>query len=227
MHGEFIKNLISFCDQVNLNVFDFVPFTMIVNYSKDIDLFMEALKEIMNFINNKKNNKNQILITNRKYSDHFWFDKNYNFLENQYININNNFLSNKNYWIIKPPDLYQGKCIEISDNFDEINKTIKNMFKGVDKRLVTDSDINSDEEDSNYENYNNNYNRNNNNINLHFYNYLSNINENNSNKNRSFSNLINNSGSRSELNIFNKSTDLEQNNYIKTKKKKKRKFIVK
>jgi hypothetical protein len=45
------KNLISFCDQVNLNVFDFVPFTMIVNYSKDIDLFLEALKEIMNFMN--------------------------------------------------------------------------------------------------------------------------------------------------------------------------------
>ena len=221
------KNLISYCDQVNLNVFDFVPFTMIVNYSKDIDLFLEALKEIMNFINTKKNNKNnQILITNRKYCDHFWFDKNYNFLENQYININKNFLSNKNYWIIKPPDLYQGKCIEISDNFDEINKTIKNMFKGVDKRLVTDSDINSDEEESNYENDNNN-NFNNNNINSNLYNYLSNININliNSNKNRSFSNLINNSCTKSELNIFNKSTDLDQNNYniIKSTKKVKEK----
>ena len=55
------KNLISYCDQVNLNVFDFVPFTMIVNYSKDIDLFLEALKEIMNFINTK-------IIPNIKYN---------------------------------------------------------------------------------------------------------------------------------------------------------------
>ena len=77
------------------------------------------------------------------------------------------------------------------------------------------------------DNKTNNYNSNNNNINLHFYNYLSNINENNSNKNRSFSNLINNSGSRSELNIFNKSTDLEQNNYIKSKKKEKKKIYSK
>ena len=144
------KNLITYCDKVNLNVFDFVPFTMVVNYSKDIDYFLQSLKEIMNFINNKKNKDDQNLITNRKYSEHFWFDKNYNFLQNQYINISKNFLSDKNYWIIKPPDLYQGKCIQISDDFDEINKTIKNMFKGVNKRL--ESDTNSDDDESNDEN---------------------------------------------------------------------------
>ena len=140
------KNLISYCDKVNLNIFDFVPFTMSVSYSKDIDLFLQALKEIMTFINNNKKNKGKNLITNKKYNEHFWFDKKYNFLQNQYINFNKNFLSSKNYWIIKPPDLYQGKCIQISDNFDEINKLIKNMFKGVDKRLESDLEANSEEE---------------------------------------------------------------------------------
>ena len=143
------KNLISYCDKVNLNVFDFVPFTMSVSYSKDIDLFLQALKEIMNFINTNKKNENKNLISTKKYNEHFWFDKNYNFLQNQYINFNKNFLSDKNYWIIKPPDLYQGKCIQISDNFDEINKLIKNMFKGVDKRLESDSEANSEEDESN------------------------------------------------------------------------------
>ena len=211
------KNLISYCDQVNLNVFDFVPFTMIVNYSKDIDLFLQALKEIMNFINNKKNNLKENLITNRKYSDHFWFDKNYNLLENQYININKNFLSDKNYWIIKPPDLYQGKCIEISDNFDEINKTIKNMFKGVDKRLATDPDLNSEDEESNDDNINSN----NININSNIYNYLVNSSLLKANKNNSTSNLINNSNnSRSELNILNNSTELAN---LKSKKREREK----
>ena len=186
------KNLISYCDKVNLNVFDFVPFTMIVNYSKDIDPFLQALKEIMDFINIKKN-KNEDLITNRKYSEQFWFDKNYNELENQYININKNFLSDKNYWIIKPPDLYQGKCIQISDDFEEINKLIKNMFKGVDKRLESDSD--SDDDDSN--------NDNNNNINSCLYNYLSNCNKNERNKISSLKNIIiNNNDSK-----INKSVD--------------------
>ena len=206
------KNLISYCDKVNLNVFDFVPFTMIVNYSKDIDYFLQSFKEIINFINNKKNiNHSQNLITNRKYSEHFWFDKNYNLLQNQYININKNFLSDKNYWIIKPPDLYQGKCIEISDNFDEINKTIKNMFKGVDKRLITDTDINTEEEDSNEDN---------NNLNSDLYNYLANSNIINSNKTKSLPSLINNTSSRSDLNILNSSSEL-----IKSKKKEKKKIV--
>jgi hypothetical protein len=113
---------------------------------------LEALKEIMNFINNNKKNEDKNLITDKKYNEHFWFDKNYNFLNNQYINFNKNFLSDKNYWIIKPPDLYQGKCIQISDNFDEINKLIKNMFKGVDKRLESDSEANSDDDESNEDN---------------------------------------------------------------------------
>ena len=199
------KNLISYCDKVNLNVFDFVPFTMIVNYSKDIDPFLQALKEIMDFINIKKN-KNEDLITNRKYSEQFWFDKNYNELENQYININKNFLSDKNYWIIKPPDLYQGKCIQISDDFEEINKLIKNMFKGVDKRLESDSD--SDDDDSN--------NDNNNNINSCLYNYLSNCNKNERNKISSLENIIiNNNDSK-----INKSVD---EFIIKSKKKEKEK----
>ena len=199
------KNLISYCDKVNLNVFDFVPFTMIVNYSKDIDPFLQALKEIMDFINIKKN-KNEDLITNRKYSEQFWFDKNYNELENQYININKNFLSDKNYWIIKPPDLYQGKCIQISDDFEEINKLIKNMFKGVDKRLESDSD--SDDDDSN--------NDNNNNINSCLYNYLSNCNKNERNKISSLKNIIiNNNDSK-----INKSVD---EFIIKSKKKEKEK----
>ena len=210
------KNLISYCDKVNLNVFDFVPFTMIVNYSKDIEPFLQALKDIMDFINMKKE-QNEDLITNRKYSEHFWFDKNYNELMNQYIYINKNFLSDKNYWIIKPPDLYQGKCIEISDNFDEINKTIKNMFKGVDKRLATDPDLNSEDEESNDDNINSN----NININSNIYNYLVNSSLLKANKNNSTSNLINNSNnSRSELNILNNSTELAN---LKSKKREREK----
>ena len=208
------KNLISYCDKVNLNVFDFVPFTMIVNYSKDIDPFLKALKEIMDFINIKKN-KNEDLITNRKYSEQFWFDKNYNELENQYININKNFLSDKNYWIIKPPDLYQGKCIQISDDFEEINKLIKNMFKGVDKRLVSDSE--SEDEELNNDN-------NNNKINSNLHNYMANCDKYNKSKSPLKNNIISNSDSKIEQNLLNKTAEellLNSNNKSKKKDKKK------
>ena len=205
-------NLISYCDEINFNVFEIVPFTVTINYSKDIDQFLDALKEIINFINSKKNNKNeQNLIVNRKYGEQFWFDKNYDYLENQYIYINKNFLSNKNYWIIKPPDLYQGICIEISNNFDEIKQKCKNMFKGVDKRLAPDLEVTLEEEDSDEDK--NNLNSNINNSLINGKNYL-NIN-------------LNNSGSdfelRSDDKILNSSIENINNNTTKYKKKEQKK----
>ena len=128
-------NLISYCDSIGYNIFDLVPFTLIISNTKNLGYSFSALKELMEFIP-KENNLDNNILTNRKYKDHFWFDKNYNFLENQYININNNFLSNKNYWIIKPPDLYQGKCIEIGNDYEELFKKCKKMFMGVDKTNI-------------------------------------------------------------------------------------------
>ena len=209
-------NIISYCDKINLNAFDYVPFTITINYSKDLEQFLEALKEIMTFLNSKKIN-NQDLILNRKYSEQFWFDKNYDYLENQYIYINKNFLSNKNYWIIKPPDLYQGKCIEISNDFNEINKKCKNMFKGVNKTILPDLSLNLEEEDSDEEKNNVNTNAN---INNSIYNN-SNIYKN------SLQNNLNNSGSdielKSEENLNNSSEiinniNLNSLNSIKNKK---------
>ena len=212
-------NLISFCDKINLNVFDYVPFTITINYSKDIEQFLDALKEIMNFINSKKNNNDEDLILNRKYSEQFWFDKNYDYLENQYININKNFLSNKNYWIIKPPDLYQGRCIEISNNYNEINKKCKNMFKGVDKIITPDLSINlEEEEEKDCDEEKNNINTNNNNS-LYI-----------NNKNKLYTNLSN-SGSdielRSDGNVLNNSSEIVNCidlNSLKNKKKEKKKI---
>jgi len=141
-------NILSYCDKININAFDLIPLTIIVSNSRDIDNCLEALKELIDFVKNK-NGKN--LITNRKYNNHFWFDKNYEIIDKQYININKNFLSEKNYWIIKPTDLYQGKCIQIENDYDIIEKKCKNLFRGVDKRIMPELIFN-EEEDSEDEN---------------------------------------------------------------------------
>ena len=155
-------NLINYCDQININVFDLVPFTVIINNTKDVDYCLEALSDLIKFVNKNKNiNKN--IITNKLYNDHFWFDKNFENLKRQYINIDKNFLSNKNYWILKPTDLYQGKCIEISNSFEEISKKCRNMFKGVEKKFVPEEIIReedlSDDENNNKNNININNNK--------------------------------------------------------------------
>ena len=161
-------NLINYCDQININAFNLVPFTMIINNTKDVDYCLEAISDIIAFVNKHKGiNKN--IITNKKYNDIFWFDKNFESLKRQYINIDKNFLSQKNYWILKPTDLYQGKCIEISNSFEEISKKCRNMFKGVEKKFVPEEIIReedlSDDENNITTNNNNNVNINLNNIN--------------------------------------------------------------
>jgi hypothetical protein len=130
-------NLINYCDKININIFDIVPFTIIVNNSQYVEETLEILQAIMEFVEKHKYNKCN-LISNKKYNELFYYDKNYESLTNTYININKTFLSPQNYWIIKPTDLYQGKCIEISNSYEEIVKKCRNLFKGVDKSLKPD-----------------------------------------------------------------------------------------
>ena len=198
-------NLINYCDQININAFDLVPFTLIINNTKDVDYCLEAISDLMNFVNKYKDiNKN--IITNKKYNEHFWFDKNFEGLKRQYINIDKNFLSKKNYWILKPTDLYQGKCIEISNSFEEISKKCRNMFKGVEKTFVPELIIKEEDlSDDENNNTNNNNNLNNNNLNYSSK-ILTTINEENiENKiNANITNLNNNNNNINNINNSNK-----------------------
>ena len=124
-------NLINYCDKININVFEIVPFTIIINNTKEnCEHYLTTFKEILNLINEKKFDNNNIH-KYKKYREVFWFDKNYINLKNQIIYFNKNYLSNFNYWLIKPTDLYQGKFVKIFNKFEEISKYCKNMFRGI------------------------------------------------------------------------------------------------
>ena len=58
-------NLINYCDKININAFNLVPFTVIINNTKDVDYYLEAIYEIVDFLNRNNDIKNN-LITNRK-----------------------------------------------------------------------------------------------------------------------------------------------------------------
>ena len=222
-------NLINYCDKININAFDLVPFTIIINNTKDVDFCLEAIFEIMHFVNKNKN-FNKDLITNRMYNEHFWFDKNFENLNRQYININKNFLSYKNYWILKPTDLYQGKCIEICNSYQEINKKCRNIFKGVEKKFIPELIIKEEEsDDENIQNINNskiisniNIETSPNNINNNIENKNNAINNTiikdiNSNTNNNNTNITNNNNTNNTNNANNNNTNT--NNNISNKKK--------
>ena len=151
-------NLINYCDKKSINVFSIVPFTIILNNTPEVEFALDALRDIILFVNKNKS-YDEDLISNRKYNDHFWFDKNFENINKQYININKNFLSEKNYWIVKPTDLYQGKCIEIFSDFNQINKQCKTIFRGINTRILPENNT-KEEEENNYSLTNNNDNDN-------------------------------------------------------------------
>ena len=129
-------NLINYCDENNINAFEIVPFTILIGNSSNIKSNLNKIKEIMKFVENNKSNKNNDIISKQKYNDIFNEDKFFSKLKNHYIFINKNFISEKNYWIIKPPDLYQGKCIEICNSYHDLVKKSQKIFKGVNKKII-------------------------------------------------------------------------------------------
>ena len=225
-------NLIQYCDKVNLNVFDFVPFTIIIQTSKINDCF-DSLNEIFQLIQNNSNiynNGEKDFIVNKNYYDLFGFDKNFSELKNTPIYINKNFLSEKNYWILKPTDLYKGICIEISNNYEEIVKKCKKMFKGVDKTFLLENiedEIDDEEEKNNNTIITNNINSNidsnktiESNLNITS---NTNLNSNIIQNVKSNSNEINNSNSLLNINNINVNSTINQNQEIEEEELKKKK----
>ena len=161
---KMFMHLINYCDEINLNVFNYIPFTIVISNNRFIDDQLLSFKEIKKLVDLNKykdisETKISDFILNKKYNEQFWFESKFEKMKNQIIYINKNFLSHKNYWMLKPTDLYQGKCIEISNSFDEISKKCKKMFTGVDKRAkpeLMDDDDKNDNMDSMYNKNNTN-----------------------------------------------------------------------
>ena len=148
-------NLIKYCEKINVNVFDLIPFTIILSNNKNFEIGSKGFHEIFSFLNENYNKYSIIqkekFILNRLYKHQFHYDPNFINCNRTYINFPLSFTSNKNYWIVKPVDLYQGKCIEISNNYQDIIRICQKVFKGVD-RFTKSSSNNGTSPDSEEEN---------------------------------------------------------------------------
>ena len=115
------------------------------NFPKNLKNFSLMFKNIHKFIKNE----NQVKLL---YSDNFVIDG-FESLKKTNIEINKTHFREKNFWILKPTDLYGGRCIYISNNLEEIEKLIKNFFDGMDKSLKKKPDLNdlSDSDESSVE----------------------------------------------------------------------------
>jgi tubulin--tyrosine ligase len=111
-----------------MNAFDFVPFTVICklnspNFNSNMNNFKQIFKTI-NDINKLKIN----------YSNLFTYEDTYA-CENMPINFPETHNNGKNFWILKPANLYGGRCIQICNNEEEIDRLMKKYVEGLEKSI--------------------------------------------------------------------------------------------
>ena len=132
--GNFFINFIKYCSRNKINPFKYIPFTIVINKTFMYEKFLKNLEEVNYGINQDLDSLNKEKIP---YTKLFSLMKvsgiSNNDFQDLYIYIHPNFISEYNYWIIKPPDLFQGMGIKVSKDFNEIKEHCQTLFNGIEK----------------------------------------------------------------------------------------------
>ena len=131
---NFFINFIKYCCKNRLNPFQYIPFTIVINKSFMYEKCLKNLEDLNNNMNQDVHSLNNSKI---QYTKLFSLMKasgvsNKDF-EDLYIYIPPSFISEFNYWIVKPPDLFQGMGIKVFKDFKEIKNHCQNLFTGIEK----------------------------------------------------------------------------------------------
>jgi len=163
-------NFSKYCEDKNIDVFKYLPFTIILDISnyQQFLTYKENYKKIFNNINDyifESDSINNKIFDRRKISYKSLFPNNDpKFGIKLYCEIPKSHYNDKNLWIVKAPNLNRGRCVKVFNNFNDIFNYIKKMTEGkvdeydIDK--IKKEDINKN--DNNINNINNNNNNDNN-----------------------------------------------------------------
>ena len=138
---NFFINFIKYCCKNKLNPFEYIPFTIVINKSFMYEKCLKNLEDL----NDSMNNDLQLLNNSKiQYTKLFSLMKasgvsNKDF-DDLYIYISPSFISEFNYWIVKPPDLFQGMGIKVFKDFKEIKNHCQNLFSGIEKVTAEQED---------------------------------------------------------------------------------------
>ena len=138
---NFFINFIKYCCKNRLNPFQYIPFTIVINKSFMYEKCLKNLEDLNNNMNQDVHSLNNSKI---QYTKLFSLMKasgvsNKDF-DDLYIYIPPSFISEFNYWIVKPPDLFQGMGIKVFKDFKEIKNHCQNLFTGIEKVTAEQED---------------------------------------------------------------------------------------
>jgi hypothetical protein len=134
-------NLTKYCEANNLEVFNFIPLTIIMQY--DSPKFNKQFERFVQFYNSiEKRLKGYfpeaIYDDIEKYADMFRLDIHSHKLGYKTTPfIINTHYDKKNMWLVKAADLNRGRCIKISDRPEGIKNIIKKFSEGIFKDFIS------------------------------------------------------------------------------------------
>jgi hypothetical protein len=131
------KNLMIYCEDNFMDVFKYVPLTILIQYESP--LFIRQFNSFEFFFNNidsyvltEPNNPKVIRDWKIKYKNFFYLDNDDNskvgLRSNIYIS--KNHYDGKNLWLIKAMNLNRGLAIKIIDSIEECHTYIKSYYQG-------------------------------------------------------------------------------------------------
>ena len=131
------KNLMGYCEDNCLDIFKYVPLTILIQYESP--LFLRQFNSFELFFNNvdrfvlSDTNQNKALKDWKvKYRSYFYLDNDYDSKLGLRTNIyiSKNHYDNKNLWLIKAMNLNRGLAIKIVDSIEECQSYIKSYYQG-------------------------------------------------------------------------------------------------
>jgi len=128
---------------------DYLPFTFIAkinsnDFKENFKSFTYLFNNIKKFVEREKL-KNDKKTKKKFYGDLFTNEINDFRAKNTEIKIPDTHYSGYNLWLLKPTDLCGGRCIQISDSLEELEKLLKKFFDGMNRSMKVKEE---DEEDS-------------------------------------------------------------------------------
>ena len=136
-------NFAKYCEDINIDIFQYVPFTIILDimnfsmfysYRKN---FRQVFDNIENFIFNSKSISHKIFDRRKIPYKTLFPMKDPKFGLKLYCEINNSHYDGKNLWIVKAPNLNRGRGVKIFNNYNDIISYIKKITEG----KITESEL--------------------------------------------------------------------------------------
>ena len=146
---KMFKNLMSYCEESHLDLFSYVPLTLVMEYQKPSFLFQfRSFEYVFNNITSLLADPGIQKDSKRKYRNYFYVDADSDnklgLKTNLYIP--KTHYNGKNLWLIKAMNLNRGLAIKIVDSIESCENTIRFFYQGGILKSVVDSEKMKDEE---------------------------------------------------------------------------------